>query len=58
MHLQTIPTSNKTKPSHRPDIFNGGAIIDENGKEVPITEEMLQKAFKRLEKAWVLPRKK
>ncbi len=28
--------------------FHGGAVIDKNGKEVPITEEMVQRACKVL----------
>ncbi|MEH6782695.1 MAG: PA1571 family protein [Alcanivorax jadensis] len=31
--------------------FHGGAIIDEQGREVPITEAMIQQAFQRLEKS-------
>ena len=31
------------------DDFHGAAVIDENGKEVPITEEMILTAFERLE---------
>jgi hypothetical protein len=29
--------------------FHGAAVIDENGKEVPITEEMILTAFDSLE---------
>ena len=29
--------------------FNGAAIIDEHGKEIPITEEMVQTACDELE---------
>ena len=29
--------------------FHGAAVIDKNGKEVPITEEMILTAFERLE---------
>ncbi|MGJ3257462.1 MAG: PA1571 family protein [Alcanivorax sp.] len=36
--------------------FHGGAIIDEQGREVPITEAMIQQAFQRLEKSWQPPR--
>lgn len=36
--------------------FNGAAIIDEQGNEVPITEEMVQSACKRLSNAWLFPR--
>ncbi|MFQ3358827.1 MAG: hypothetical protein ACI8QN_000959 [Porticoccaceae bacterium] len=31
------------------DEFHGAAVIDENGTEVPITEEMILTAFERLE---------
>ncbi|HLD66347.1 MAG TPA: hypothetical protein VJA19_09895 [Pseudomonas sp.] len=30
----------------------GGAIIDEQGREVPITEGMIQRACSELEKTW------
>lgn len=36
--------------------FHGAAIIDENGKEVPITEDMIQKACQELSNAWLFPR--
>lgn len=36
--------------------FNGAAIIDENGKETPITEAMIQKACKELDKQWCYPK--
>lgn len=29
--------------------FNGAALLDENGKEIPITETMVQKAIAKLE---------
>ncbi|OZG73725.1 hypothetical protein BTA51_07885 [Hahella sp. CCB-MM4] len=32
--------------------LNGAAIIDENGKEIPITETMIRQALKDLEHAW------
>ena len=35
--------------------FNGAAIIDEAGKEIPITEEMVRAACEHLEKAWQFP---
>lgn len=37
--------------------FHGAAIIDEHGKEVPITEEMIQKACDDLGNSWLFPRK-
>lgn len=30
------------------DVMHGAAIIDEKGKETPITEEMIQKALKKI----------
>ena len=30
------------------DIMHGAAIIDEKGKETPITEEMIQHALKKI----------
>lgn len=32
--------------------FHGASIIDQNGRETPITEEMLENAFNALIKAW------
>lgn len=32
--------------------FHGAAIIDAQGREIPITEAMIQQAFQRLEKSW------
>ncbi|WP_455196322.1 PA1571 family protein [Kaarinaea lacus] len=32
--------------------FHGACIITESGKEIPITEQMLQKAFADLIKPW------
>jgi hypothetical protein len=32
--------------------FHGACIITESGKEIPITEQMLQKAFADLIKLW------
>ncbi|WP_162935004.1 PA1571 family protein [Pseudomonas cavernae] len=31
----------------------GGAVIDAEGREIPITEKMIQKACRELDKAWV-----
>ena len=33
----------------KPD-FHGAALIDKDGNEVPITEDMLEDAFEKLEK--------
>lgn len=35
----------------------GGAIIDAQGREIPITEQMIQRACSELEKYWVIPAK-
>jgi hypothetical protein len=34
----------------------GGAIIDEQGQEIPITENMIQRACQELEKELVAPK--
>ena len=39
--------TNQKKPVSEVDL-HGAAIIDENGKEVPITESMLSEAFDKL----------
>ncbi len=31
--------------------FHGAAVIDENGREIPITEEMIQKACAELDES-------
>ena len=36
--------------------FHGAAIIDENGNEVPITEEMILQACDELSCSWMFPR--
>lgn len=33
----------------------GGAIIDAQGREIPITERMIQRACNELQKYWVAP---
>lgn len=40
-----------------PNLNVGGAILDQNGKEVLITEEMVQAACQECEKYWVKPEK-
>lgn len=35
--------------------FNGAAVIDEQGREVPITEAMIQQACEKLAKSWRYP---
>jgi hypothetical protein len=36
----------------------GGAIIDARGREIPITEHMIQRACNELQKHWVAPASK
>jgi len=36
----------------------GGAIIDAEGREVPITEDMIQTACRILDEEWSLPRQR
>jgi len=35
--------------------FNGAALIDAQGREIPITEQMIQQACQHLENAWSYP---
>ncbi len=35
--------------------FNGAAMIDEEGREVPITESMIQRACEKLANSWCYP---
>ena len=35
--------------------FHGAAIIDASGREIPITEEMVQQACDKLANAWQPP---
>ena len=48
-------TKNKTRSSHKHDQspdFHGASIIDERGREIPITESMVRKACNDLIMAW------
>jgi len=38
-----------------PSPFHGAAIIDEDGREIPITEDMIQRACEHLEDQWQYP---
>jgi len=40
-----------------PNLPVGGAILDQKGREVVITEEMVQAACQECEKLWVTPDK-
>ncbi|MFP1682889.1 PA1571 family protein [Alloalcanivorax sp. C16-1] len=35
--------------------FNGAAVVDEQGREIPITDAMILRACKELEQAWHYP---
>lgn len=35
--------------------FNGAAVIDETGREIPITEAMIQEACENLAQSWDFP---
>lgn len=37
--------------------FQGAALLDENGREIPITEEMIVQACDELLKQWQFPNK-
>lgn len=37
--------------------FNGGAVIDARGREIAITEDMIQSAFEKLAQVSMLPAK-
>jgi hypothetical protein len=48
LHEQTREPRIIPTPSQHPI---GGAIIDEHGREIPITEQMIQHACRELEKS-------
>ena len=37
--------------------FNGAALVDEQGREIPITEAMILRACEELEQAWRYPKR-
>ncbi|WP_438952247.1 PA1571 family protein [Porticoccus sp.] len=41
------PKDKSAKAATTPD-FHGAALIDDNGREIPITEDMVQNAFSDL----------
>ncbi|HEY0288827.1 MAG TPA: hypothetical protein VGC62_17775 [Pseudomonas sp.] len=55
----SLHESSDSIPSIRanPNVNVGGAILDKDGKEVLITEEMVQAACQECEKYWVIPEK-
>ncbi|MDP3814253.1 PA1571 family protein [Pseudomonas sp.] len=52
MHKQTNQPRVIPMPPQQPV---GGFLIDAQGREVPITESMIQRACSELEKSWVTP---
>ena len=55
MKAQQQSPQSQSKPSNPPQPL-GGAIIDAEGREIPITEQMIQQACRELDKAWQAPR--
>ncbi|MFS2126847.1 PA1571 family protein [Pseudomonas sp. Pseusp97] len=49
-------TTPRPTPRH-PQQPVGGSIIDAQGREVPITEDMIQRACQELDKTWEPPRR-
>ncbi|AJD47917.1 hypothetical protein S7S_07505 [Isoalcanivorax pacificus W11-5] len=47
-------TDTQATPDWEKD-FNGAALIDAQGREIPITEDMVQQACAHLERAWHYP---
>ncbi|WP_164897294.1 PA1571 family protein [Pseudomonas alkylphenolica] len=56
MSLQQSTTQPKTAPNPQAPV--GGSIIDQNGQEITITEEMIQQACEKLEQSRKEPAKK
>ncbi|WP_171011800.1 PA1571 family protein [Pseudomonas sp. 2FE] len=52
MSLQNSTSERRAVPL-KPQQPVGGAIIDAQGREIPITEHMIQRACNELDKAWV-----
>ncbi|WP_426142014.1 PA1571 family protein [Pseudomonas sp. DWP3-1-2] len=40
-----------------PDLYVGGSVLDKDGREILITEEMVQAACQECDKNWVTPEK-
>lgn len=51
MSLQTR-TGNRRVVPLKPEQPVGGAIIDAQGREIPITEGMIQRACRELDRQW------
>ena len=46
--------TSRSEPAQEPD-FHGAAIIDEQGREIPITENMIRSAIEQLDRNWQAP---
>jgi len=57
MSLQSHPSEILPVKRVQPHQAVGGSIIDAQGREVPITEDMVQQACRELEKRLVKPGK-
>ena len=51
MKMMNQYSQNKTAASEPSPDFHGAAVLDEDGNEIPITEDMVQEAFEELEEA-------
>ncbi len=56
MSLQDSNSTPQRVVPMKPQQPVGGAFIDAQGREVPITEGMIQRACRELEKHWSLPK--
>lgn len=48
-------TSSSSRPEHEHETGFHGAVIDEQGREIPITEAMIQRACEVLERSCPSP---
>lgn len=55
MSLQNSSQESSVRP--QPELQLGGAILDANGNQILITEEMVQAACQECDKYWVKPEK-
>lgn len=55
MSLQNSNQESSARP--QPELQLGGAILDANGNQILITEEMVQAACQECDKYWVKPEK-
>lgn len=56
--MRTTPQPSQTRiVPFNPQQPVGGAVIDAQGREIPITEQMILQACRELDKAWQTPRR-